>query len=249
MYKCVSQITMPDDVDFGAVGGVIPAAEIKLADCPDMGYTSDDKPYPRGEVCIRGPIVSKGYYQLDDKTKEDFKESQDGSPYKWFHTGDVGQFDEYGRLSIVDRKKDLVKLRHGEYIALGKIESYLTESKYVDNICLHGNGSIDRPVALVVVNTQKIMELSGSSTSHVSDIVQNADVAKKVLQDMSSAAQKHGVNKNEIPTHIKLLSDPWTADTGLVTEAMKLKRNPIEKKFSKELDALYKEAGGKFKEE
>jgi long-chain acyl-CoA synthetase len=238
---------MPEDVEFGPVGGVVPSLEMKLVDCPDMGYTSDDKPYPRGEVCIRGGNVTKGYYLMDDKTKEDFKESQDGSPYKWFHTGDVGQFDEYGRLSIVDRKKDLVKLRHGEYIALGKIESYLMESKYVDNICLHGNGSIDRPVALVVVNTAKIKEIAGAS-GDIHDMLEKNDVKKQVLEDMKRNGQKHNIHKSEVPSHCKLLLDPWTADTGLVTEAMKLKRNPIEKKFSKELDALYKEAGGKFKE-
>jgi len=239
-------ITRPEDVEFGSCGGVVPCLEIKLVDCPDMGYTAEDKPYPRGEVCIRGPNVTKGYYLMDDKTKEDYRKTDD-SPYSWFHTGDVGQFYEYGRLYIIDRKKDLVKLRHGEYIALGKIESYLAESKYVDNICLHGNGTVDQPVALVVVNTDKIKELC--SGGDLESALEKNDVKRAVLEDMKQNAQKHYTHKSEIPSHCKLLTEAWTPDTGLVTEALKLKRTPIEKKFAEHLKAMYEEAGGKYKDQ
>merc|ERR1711915_1146687 len=72
--------------------------------------------FGRGEICIRGTNVSAGYYMMQDKTDEVFM--KDG----WFHTGDIGQFMSDGSVRIVDRKKNLLKLLGGEYIALEKME-------------------------------------------------------------------------------------------------------------------------------
>jgi long-chain acyl-CoA synthetase len=74
-----------------------------------MNYKSSNDP-PRGEIYLRGPSITKGYFMRDDLTKEAITE--DG----WFMTGDIGQWNSDGTLSIVDRKKNLVKLSGGEYI-------------------------------------------------------------------------------------------------------------------------------------
>lgn len=83
---------------------------------PDANYFSSNNP-PQGEVWIRGGSVSKGYYKRDDVTAEAFTE--DG----WLKTGDIGQWNADGTLSIIDRKKNLVKLAGGEYIAIERLES------------------------------------------------------------------------------------------------------------------------------
>ncbi|KAG6859170.1 hypothetical protein C0991_001169, partial [Blastosporella zonata] len=81
----------------GRVGLPVPSVEIKLLDVPDAGYSSKDTP-PRGEVCIRGPSVTKGYYKRPDLNSDENIFTKDG----WLRTGDVGQWNEDGTLSIID---------------------------------------------------------------------------------------------------------------------------------------------------
>lgn len=152
-------LTIQDTTDLrgGVAGMPIPSVEVKLVSAPDIAdkkgnpYTVDDrvdvegnKVWGRGEICVRGGSVSSGYYMMPDKTREVFDE--DG----WFHTGDVGQFLHDGSVRIVDRLKNLVKLKGGEYVALEKMEMTFGNSNFVDavngGICCYGDGDMDRPV-------------------------------------------------------------------------------------------------------
>lgn len=109
-------ILPPEYMRTGAVGVPVPCSEIKLVDVPDLNYSVKNNP-PQGEIYLRGPSITKGYYKRDDLTKETI--SEDG----WLMTGDIGQFNPDGTLSIIDRKKNLVKLSGGEYI--GELRSHL----------------------------------------------------------------------------------------------------------------------------
>ena len=97
-----------------ALGDIPSSIEIKLVDFADAGYYSTNKP-PQGEIWIRGCSVADGYYENEKETREAF--TSDG----WFKTGDVGEWDANGHIKIIDRKKNLVKTLHGEYIALEKV--------------------------------------------------------------------------------------------------------------------------------
>jgi long-chain acyl-CoA synthetase len=108
----------PESFEYGSVGVPMACAEVKLVDVAEAGYFANNKP-SQGEIWLRGPSISKGYYNRDKETEEAFTE--DG----WFKTGDVGQWEPSGTVKIIDRKKNLVKTLNGEYIALEKV-SHLT---------------------------------------------------------------------------------------------------------------------------
>ena len=74
-------------------------------DWDEGNYKVVDSPNPRGEIILGGDPIAKGYFKLPEKTKEEFFE-ENGT--RWFRTGDIGEYDRYGQLRIVDRKKDLV---------------------------------------------------------------------------------------------------------------------------------------------
>ncbi|XP_031491590.1 long chain acyl-CoA synthetase 8-like isoform X1 [Nymphaea colorata] len=229
-----------DDPSVGRVGPPLPCCFIKLVSWEEGGYTVSDKPMPRGEIVIGGPSVTQGYYKNEAKTDEVYKVDDRGM--RWFYTGDVGQFHPDGCLEIIDRKKDIVKLQHGEYVSLGKVEAVLASCQYVESIMVHADPFHNYCVALVVPSHAVLEKWAQSSGVQYKDFADLCD-KKEAVEEVQKALAKEGkvgrLDKFEIPAKIKLLPDPWTPESGLVTAALKLKRENLRSTFKADLQQLY----------
>eukprot|EP00093_Oithona_nana_P001045 01045.XXX_2991_4_1 [CDS] Oithona nana genome sequencing. len=147
---CTGTLMENGDLSTGTVGKPMTGLHVKLIDWKEGNYNVTDRPNPRGEIVLGGNTICQGYFKMAQKTKEDFF-MQDG--IWWFKTGDIGELDHNDKLKIIDRKKDLVKLQHGEYVSLGKVEAQLKTHHLVENICVYGDSYKNCTVALVSSKT------------------------------------------------------------------------------------------------
>ena len=137
---------------------------------------------------------------MEEKTKEDFFTDEEG--IRWFRTGDIGQFEADGKLTIVDRKKDLVKLQLGEYISLGKVESELKTCPIVDNCCIYGDAMQNYVVALIVPvqdRLEALAEKHGVTGLSFEELCKNKVVTGAVLRELHSHGKRVGLQKFELP--------------------------------------------------
>ncbi|MBN3289703.1 ACSL4 ligase, partial [Polypterus senegalus] len=215
------------DNTVGRVGAPLMCNEISLRDWPEGGYTEKDKPNPRGEILIGGPNVTMGYYKNEEANKDYFVDERG---QRWFCTGDIGEFHPDGCLQIVDRKKDLVKLQAGEYVSLAKVESALkNDQNYV--------------ICFVVPNQNKLTLLAnkigvrGSWEEICNHPCVEAQVLKEIIEVAASNAAK--LERFETPVKVRLSPEPWTPDSGLVTDAFKLKRKELKKHFINDIEKMY----------
>ncbi|XP_036276822.1 fatty acid CoA ligase Acsl3 isoform X2 [Pipistrellus kuhlii] len=232
-------ITEVWDYNTGRVGAPLVCCEIKLKNWEEGGYFNTDKPHPRGEILIGGPNVTMGYYKNEAKTKADFFEDENGQ--RWLCTGDIGEFDPDGCLKIIDRKKDLVKLQAGEYVSLGKVEAALKNLPLIDNICAYANSYHSYVIGFVVPNQKELTELARKKglKGTWEELCNSCDMENEVLRVLSEAAISASLEKFEIPVKIRLSPEPWTPETGLVTDAFKLKRKELKTHYQADIERMY----------
>jgi long-chain acyl-CoA synthetase len=205
-------------------------------------------------VMIRGPAVGAGYLHQADKTLEAF--DKDG----WFHTGDIAIFTPDGCIKIVDRLKNLVKLKGGEYIAIESMEKEYSKSIFVNavngGIMCYGDGSMDRPVAFVQANLVELRKWANGQNLPFTDdeiLCNDSRVIKAVLDDLNKEGVLGGVSTLEKLDAIKLISghgdpnlpernSPWTPDNLFLTASNKLNRKPIQQGLEDDLNVLIAKA-------
>jgi len=212
------------------------SVEMKLVDCPEMGYTHNDKPDPRGEIWIQGPNVSSGYYKNDAKTKEDFVDG-------WFKTGDIGRLNKNGTISIVDRKKNLIKPPHGEYIAVEHLESCYKNSPLVANIMVYASSHHNEVIALIHPNKPALESWAEKQGLNLgwAELCDSKEARKEVLASLNNTWKQTNLKSIERISAVALFPDEWTPDNGWLTAAMKLQRQQVHKTQKDVIEKLYKE--------
>jgi long-chain acyl-CoA synthetase len=217
-------ILIPDYMSYNCVGVPVPAVEVKLVDCPDAGYFATKN---QGEIWIRGPAVSKGYFKREKETKEAFTE--DG----WFMSGDVGQWNPNGTLSIIDRKKNLVKLSGGEYIALEKLESSYKSCDYVQNLCVHADPNAKQPMAIVFPREDNFRKLPGASGGgDFAELCKKKELVKAMLKEINAVGKQAGFKPLEQLQTVLLVPEEIP-----VTAAQKVQRKQAVDKYKEQVSA------------
>jgi len=225
-----------ESTEIGNVGFPLPSVEIKLVDVPEMNYFTTDKPNPRGEICLRGPICCKGYYKEEAKTKELIDANG------WYHTGDIGEFLPTGALKITDRVKNIFKLSHGEYIAPEKVENSYLQSPFVAQIYVHGESIKSCLIAIVVPSAENLLAWAKEhgKPEDLAKLVLDPEVNAMILKDMDAIAKVEKLRGFEVVKAIHLSDKMWSP-ADFLTPTFKLKRPQVAAAFKDQLAEMYKD--------
>ena len=189
-----------------------------------------------GEILTRGPHIMKGYFNKPEATAEAI--DTDG----WFHTGDIGELDADGFLSITDRKKDLIVLAGGKKVAPQPIENELKKSAYIGLPIVIG----DRQkflAALIVPNFDRLKEWAAASGRTLRFEAIDADhEVRRLFQreiDIYNAEKPH----HEQIRAFALLPADLTVEDGSITPTLKVKRRILESRYHALIEGMYEAAG------
>lgn len=202
----------------GSVGPAVPGTEVKIAD--------------DGEVLCRGPHVFAGYLNDPDKTAETIVDG-------WLHSGDIGEIDDDGYLTIIDRKKELIITAGGKNISPANLEGALKMIPLVGQAAVIGDR---RPFvsALVVLDpdTAKAWAAqNGLGDLSLKELADHPDVQAEIESHLPEAME--GFNNAERVKKVKVLGEEWLPDSELLTPTSKLKRRGIMATFGDEIESLY----------
>ena len=226
----------PNDVGFP-----IHDFEIMLKSWEEGGHVVSDPKGPAGEMLMAGPMLAESYLKNNDPHDNDaFFRDENGK--KWFRTGDVGRINlETNTLSIIDRKKQMVKLMNGEYVAIGKVETVLAQSKFVTMVCVLTSPFKNGIIAIIIPDNTELLPTTEPESDRISLLGTNREskeafIIKHWEEEFKSVLQRH-----EIPKAICLVDGPWTPESGLVTAAMKIKRHNIQQHYQAKVDKLFEQ--------
>jgi len=217
----VIAVNTPVNHRIGTVGKILPNLEVRIAE--------------DGEILVRGPSVFKGYWNRPEETQNAF---QDG----WFKTGDIGEIDADGYLSVTDRKKELIKTSGGKFIAPQPIENSLKLNPLVGTAALIGD---KHKFAFVIISPNFPMLEEWARTNDVAFSSRADLVANRKVQTLYEGIVEE-VNQNlarfEKLKRVLLVPDEFTADNGALTPTLKLRRRIIEERYRHQIDQLYAQA-------
>jgi long-chain acyl-CoA synthetase len=209
------------DYKIGTVGKPLRNIEVRIAD--------------DGELLVRGPSVTQGYWNLPEETANAFADG-------WFQTGDIAELDSDGFLKITDRKKDLIKTSGGKFIAPQPIENTLKANVLVAHAAVIGDKR-KFPSVLIAPNFPLLREWAqaqGLPDLSNEELVRNEKVMalyEEIVQQANSARARFEQLKR-----VMLVPDEFTVASGELTPSLKLKRRAVEKKYAALIDAVYADA-------
>ena len=202
----------------GSVGRPIDSISVKISD--------------EGEILLKGPTITKGYYKRDDLTRQAF--TDDG----YFRTGDSG-YMQNGELFLKERIKDLFKTSNGKYIAPQMIESKLIVDKYIDQIAIIADQR--KYVSALIVPDYRLLEEYARQHridfTDLRDLCSNEQIHEMLMERIDTLQQQ--LAQYEQVKRFTLLPHPFSLERGELTNTLKIKRRVLNENYRKEIDQMY----------
>jgi len=217
----VIAINNPHAHRMGTVGRPLPNVEVQIA--PDL------------EILVRGPSVFREYWNRPEESREAFVDG-------WFKTGDIGNLDADGFLSVTDRKKDLLKTSGGKFIAPQPVENALKLNPFVGTAVVLGDR---RKFASVIISPAFPLLEDWARENHIAfssreELV--ADRHVKALYNGIVSELNRGLARYETLKKVLLVPDEFSANDGTLTPTMKLRRRAVEERYREQIEDLYRQA-------
>jgi len=217
----VIAVNTPVNHRIGTVGKTLPNIEVRIAE--------------DGEILVRGPSVFKGYWNRPEETKAALVDG-------WFKTGDIGNIDADGYLSVTDRKKDLIKTSGGKFIAPQPIENSLKLNSFVGVAAILGER---RKFPAVMISPNFTLLEEWARTNNIRFSSRAELVANPKVQALYEEIVE-GINQNlarfEKLKRVLVVADEFTPDNGIMTPTLKLRRRVVEERYRQQIEDLYTQA-------
>jgi len=210
----------PGGVRFGTVGPLLTDVKVRIAD--------------DGEILVKSPGVMLGYYNRPERTAEVIDEEG------WFHTGDIGEFEDGKFLKITDRKKEMFKTSGGKYIAPQVIEQKLKESPFIEQIMVIGENR-SYPTALILPNFEYLKGwFDAKEFPYVSreKAAAHPAIIKRIQREIDRYNQDLG--QTEKIKKFRLLHNEWSITDGELSPTLKLRRKFIIEKYNQIIEEMYR---------
>jgi long-chain acyl-CoA synthetase len=212
-----ASIATPDDFKFGTVGRPFPGCEVRIAD--------------DGEILAKGPNIFQGYYKNEEATRETLRDG-------WLHTGDIGEIDSDGFLSITGRKKDIIITAGGKNITPANIEAEVKQHALVSQCVLIGDR---RPflVALITLDPEEVVKFAKDNglPEDPTALSSNAQVRAAIEAHIETINQKFA--RVEQIKKFEILPQDLSQEGGELTPTLKVKRAVVATKYEGDIEKLY----------
>jgi long-chain acyl-CoA synthetase len=214
----VGTVGTPDEFKFGTVGKAVPGVEIRIAE--------ED-----GEILMRGPNIFKEYWNNPQATEETLIDG-------WLHTGDLGELDEEGYLTITGRKKDIIITAGGKNLTPSNLENDLKQSRFISQAVMYGDRK-PYPVALITLDPEEIVPWAQEQglPEDLGELAEEDQVLELVQKELDRANSNYA--QVEQVKKFKILDHDLSIETGELTPTLKVKRNVVYDRYEDLFEQLY----------
>ncbi|HEV2371758.1 MAG TPA: long-chain fatty acid--CoA ligase [Streptosporangiaceae bacterium] len=217
--SAATTVNRPERVKIGTVGQPLPGASVRIAD--------------DGEILIHGPNVFMGYWRNEAATAEVL---EDG----WLRTGDIGELDDEGYLSVTGRKKELIVTAGGKNVAPAVLEDRI-RAHYLVSQCLVVGDQRPYVACLITLDEEALALWQSRHPRQPGEGAEDVRHDPELLAEVQSAVDdaNKAVSRAESVRRFRILGTDFTELNGYLTPSLKVRRNLVIKDFAADIDALY----------